>query len=158
MLSRKFSGWRVVAGEFEFEFADPKELADEILEFSVVGDQPGAERRIRMPFARVGKTLLLSYQGRVFTVAPQAVGRRMAKRAAGALTAPMMGVVSAVLVEEGTRVKAHDPIMVIEAMKVMATIEAPFAGTVTALHFQKGDVVPHGEVVADIDSGKDGTE
>jgi 3-methylcrotonyl-CoA carboxylase alpha subunit len=44
----------------------------------------------------------------------------------------------------GQTVAAGETLMVIEAMKMEHTISAPYAGTVQALHFARGDRVPEG--------------
>jgi len=58
------------------------------------------------------------------------------------LTAPMPGTVVKVQVTEGQTVAAHEPLMVLEAMKMEHVIEAPYAGVVQAILFQQGDMVP----------------
>ncbi len=52
------------------------------------------------------------------------------KRSSGALIAPMSGIVVEVKVTVGQTVEAAQPLVVVEAMKVYATVEAPFAGHV----------------------------
>ncbi len=68
-------------------------------------------------------------------------GATGAKSDAG-LTAPMPGTVVKVQVTEGQTVAAHQPLMVLEAMKMEHVIEAPYAGVVQAILFQPGDMVP----------------
>jgi 3-methylcrotonyl-CoA carboxylase alpha subunit len=65
-----------------------------------------------------------------------------ATAASGGLTTPLPGVVVSVAVAVGHRVAAGDVLMVIEAMKMEHTITAPYAGTVQAIHFARGDRVP----------------
>lgn len=69
----------------------------------------------------------------------------------GDLTAPMVGVVAEILATEGEEVAAYQTLLVIEAMKVMAPVEAPFAGRVTRLHVARGDRVNHGALLATIE-------
>ncbi|MDQ2740712.1 MAG: acetyl-CoA carboxylase biotin carboxylase subunit [Chloroflexota bacterium] len=64
-----------------------------------------------------------------------------AKSDAG-LTAPMPGTVVKVQVTEGQTVAAHEPLMVLEAMKMEHVVEAPYAGVIKAILFQQGDMVP----------------
>jgi biotin carboxyl carrier protein len=77
---------------------------------------------------------------------------RHATRAEGAavLTAPMPGRVVAVRRRAGEAVAAHEPVVVLEAMKMEHTISAPLAGTVTALHVEAGDQVQRGDVLAEV--------
>lgn len=64
---------------------------------------------------------------------------------AGALTAPMPGKVVQVMVEDGATVEKGQPLVILEAMKMEHTIAAPANGTVTAVHFQAGDLVGDGD-------------
>jgi acetyl-CoA carboxylase biotin carboxyl carrier protein len=48
-------------------------------------------------------------------------------------------------VEVGSKVKAGDPILIIEAMKTMNQIPAPHAGTVTQILIEDGQPVEFGE-------------
>ena len=68
----------------------------------------------------------------------------------GGLTTPLPGVVVAVAVTAGQAVSAGDVLMVIEAMKMEHTITAPYAGTVEALHFARGDRVPEGSALLEL--------
>ena len=81
--------------------------------------------------------LWLSWQGRSFALTPAQGHTRKAAQKSGSLSAPMTGVVAEVLVELGQEVQAYQPLVTVEAMKVLATLEAPFAGTVTAIYFSK---------------------
>jgi 3-methylcrotonyl-CoA carboxylase alpha subunit len=73
-----------------------------------------------------------------------------ASAAAGGLTTPLPGVVVAVPVAVGQSVAAGAPLMVIEAMKMEHTIGAPYAGTVQAIHFKRGDRVPEGSALLEL--------
>ena len=52
---------------------------------------------------------------------------------------------AATFVEVGSKVKAGDPLLIIEAMKTMNQIPAPRAGTVTAIMIENGQPVEFGE-------------
>ncbi|HVH84598.1 MAG TPA: biotin carboxylase N-terminal domain-containing protein [Steroidobacteraceae bacterium] len=65
-----------------------------------------------------------------------------ASASTGGLTTPLPGVVVSVPVSVGQKVAAGEVLMVIEAMKMEHTITAPYAGTVQAIHFKRGDRVP----------------
>ena len=67
--------------------------------------------------------------------------------AEGSLLAPMPGTVVAVPVEEGAAVRAGDPVVVLEAMKMQHTIKAPADGVVTDLA-AAGTQVAAGDVLA----------
>ncbi|MBC9732519.1 acetyl/propionyl/methylcrotonyl-CoA carboxylase subunit alpha [Nocardioides marmotae] len=68
--------------------------------------------------------------------------------ASGSLLAPMPGTVVRVAVEQGQQVRAGDPVLVLEAMKMQHTVAAPTAGTVTELPVTTGQQVAAGEVLA----------
>ena len=58
--------------------------------------------------------------------------------------APMHGTVAALLVQPGTPVRAGDPVIVIEAMKMEHTLRAPTDGVVERFHVAPGDLVDRG--------------
>jgi 3-methylcrotonyl-CoA carboxylase alpha subunit len=62
-------------------------------------------------------------------------------------TAPLNGVISAVMVAKGDKVAAGDPLLVLEAMKMEYTITAPVAATVDDVFYQHGDQVQHGSIL-----------
>ena len=64
---------------------------------------------------------------------------------------PMEGAVIGLTLAEGQRVTLGDTLLVISAMKMETTVQAPCSGTVTALQaIQEGDQVGAGQVVATI--------
>jgi pyruvate carboxylase subunit B len=92
------------------------------------------------------------------TEAGQVDSRRAAKtsrrpRASreGHVTTSMPGAIVEVLVKAGDRVKAGDPILVIEAMKMENEIPAPVAGTVKVVHVAKGESVNPDEALVEIE-------
>ncbi|MCG6221152.1 acetyl-CoA carboxylase biotin carboxyl carrier protein subunit, partial [Vibrio diabolicus] len=62
-------------------------------------------------------------------------------------TAPLNGVISAVMVNKRDKVAAGDPLLVLEAMKMEYTITAPVAATVDEVFYQHGDQVQHGSIL-----------
>jgi len=68
----------------------------------------------------------------------------------GHVTTSMPGTIVEVLVNVGAVVKAGDPVLVAEAMKMETEIQAPIAGTVTAIHVAKGDSVNPDETLVEI--------
>ncbi|MBZ0148955.1 MAG: acetyl-CoA carboxylase, biotin carboxyl carrier protein, partial [Pseudorhodoplanes sp.] len=73
---------------------------------------------------------------------------------AGAVTSPMVGTAylapqpgAKAFVEVGTRVKAGDTLLIIEAMKTMNQIPAPRSGIVTQILVEDGQPVEFGEVM-----------
>lgn len=70
-------------------------------------------------------------------------------------TAPLNGVISAVMVNKGDEVAAGDPLLVLEAMKMEYTITAPVAATVDEVFYQHGDQVQHGSILLHLISAPD---
>lgn len=78
-----------------------------------------------------------------------ASGRRQAS-APGHVTTSMPGNIVEVLVTEGDQVKAGQPVMITEAMKMETEVQAPVGGRVAAVYVAKGDRVTPGEVLIEI--------
>jgi len=68
----------------------------------------------------------------------------------GAASSPMPGQVLKILVREGQRVAAGDPLLILEAMKMEQTIRAASDGTVQALHVTPGRIVSPGDLLVQI--------
>lgn len=77
-------------------------------------------------------------------------GRRPKPSEPGHVATSMPGNIVDVLVKEGDRVQAGQPVLVTEAMKMETEIQAPIAGTVTAVFVSKGDAVNPDEVLLEI--------
>jgi propionyl-CoA carboxylase alpha chain len=71
--------------------------------------------------------------------------------AAGSLLAPMPGTVVRIAVAPGDHVGAHDPIVVLEAMKMEHAVRAPAAGVVTGVNVRVGQAVDTGTELARVD-------
>ncbi len=61
--------------------------------------------------------------------------------APGDVTTSMPGTIVEVLVHEGDRVEAGDPVLITEAMKMETEIQAPISGTIERINVNKGDNV-----------------
>ena len=68
----------------------------------------------------------------------------------GSLSAPMPGTILDVMVKTGQRVREGQTLLVMEAMKMEHRIQAPRAGEVTSVYFQKGDRVDMGANLVEI--------
>ena len=82
--------------------------------------------------------------GAVPETAPAATG------AGKPVTSPLPGVIVEISVKVGDAVKAGQQVAVLEAMKMENAIEADHAGTVTAIHVNKGDSVLEGVPIVTI--------
>lgn len=67
------------------------------------------------------------------------------KKDAGAIKAPIPGVVMNVHVVEGTAVEANQVLVVLESMKMLMEFRAPFAGAVEKVAVAKGQSVEKGD-------------
>ena len=87
------------------------------------------------------------------TPAPAPAAAPAAPAASGAgkpVTSPLPGVIVEISVKVGDSVKAGQQVAVLEAMKMENAIEADHAGTVTAVHVNKGDSVLEGVPIVTI--------
>ena len=67
------------------------------------------------------------------------------------VVAPMPGTVIRVLVAPGEQVRARDPLVIVEAMKMEMPLTAPRAGRVRAVHAAEGDAVARGAVLVELE-------
>ncbi|MGE5435316.1 MAG: acetyl/propionyl/methylcrotonyl-CoA carboxylase subunit alpha [Candidatus Doudnabacteria bacterium] len=67
------------------------------------------------------------------------------------LTAPMPGTVIRVVVAEGDRVEARQPLVVLEAMKMETPVVAPYEAVVRTIHVAEGDRVTGGTVLVELE-------
>jgi biotin carboxyl carrier protein len=70
---------------------------------------------------------------------------------ANSLVSPMPGKIFKVLVTEGQTVKAGEPLLIMEAMKMEHTIKAHKEGTVSQLKYKEGDQVTGGVLLVEIE-------
>ncbi|WP_353100443.1 acetyl/propionyl/methylcrotonyl-CoA carboxylase subunit alpha [Stenotrophomonas lactitubi] len=140
-------GWRVQCDD-----AAPKQ---------VVGHADGHtllvqldDRRWRLQLQRDGDQLYLfgSDGQHRFTLHDPVGESEQASADAGSLLAPMPGRIVATLVAAGTQVKRGTPLVVLEAMKMEHTLQAPADGTVKGYRAKAGDQVGDGAVLVDFEA------
>jgi 3-methylcrotonyl-CoA carboxylase alpha subunit len=111
-------------------------------------------------FAVDGRNVMVSLETSTWTLqrpAPPDVDRAGTEATDRAsLTTPMPGTVVKVLVEEGDEVEEGQTLLVLEAMKMEQSVEAPHAGTVRSLPFGEGDPIPGGAVLAELEEKEEG--
>lgn len=145
-------GWRVRLPDGTEHHLLAARLPDDVMQFTLQEANANVSRTLRAPFARTERGVEITVAGETYLFTPTTGQKAPRKRAAssGALIAPMVGVVAEVLVAEGQHVEAYQPLVVLEAMKVMATVEAPFSGIVDRLYVHKGEQVAHAAALVDI--------
>jgi len=101
--------------------------------------------------------IVVSWQGKIYALETRQVQRDATDSASrqgiqdAALTAPMPATVVKIAVQNGDKVEAQQPLVVLEAMKTEHVIYAPRGGTAQVL-FAVGDLVPAGAAVARIET------
>jgi acetyl/propionyl-CoA carboxylase alpha subunit len=69
-----------------------------------------------------------------------------------AVTAPMPGTVIGVGVQPGDVVRARQPLVILEAMKMEVPVASPFDATVKAVHVAPGDLVTGGALLVELEA------
>lgn len=82
--------------------------------------------------------------------APAAAPAAQANGKSTDIVSPLPGVIISINVAVGDKVAAGQTVAVLEAMKMENSIEAESAGTVQAIHVQKGDSVLEGAKIVTI--------
>jgi 3-methylcrotonyl-CoA carboxylase alpha subunit len=143
LLELTFAGGAAVSAAVDGEPA--RALRALRAEGAAISAQIG-EHRLRAHVHLAGNRVYLWLEGvkHELTVDDPRTREFSASAATGGLTTPLPGAVVSVPVQLGESVAAGDVLMVIEAMKMEHTITAPYAGTVTAIHFRPGERVPEG--------------
>jgi len=169
VLGRLPSGWRNVAGqpqvkryaagevehEVRYRLGRSGLVVEGIAEVRLVDASPtmvtleigGMLRRFDVA-VHPGLSCVDSPLGSVALVPVERFADPAAQVAAGSLLAPMPGTVVRVVVEQGDRVSAGQPMLWLEAMKMQHQINAPADGIVTELGVGAGDQVEVGRVLA----------
>ncbi len=84
-------------------------------------------------------------------VAAASSDHRGARREQSRVVAPMPGTVIRLLVGEGDSVRARQPLVVLEAMKMETPLTSPYDATVRAVHVAEGDRVAGGAVLVELE-------
>jgi biotin carboxyl carrier protein len=121
-------------------------------------------RRITRPEEKNAQTYEIFIDGQRFEVAAEDERTRvLAGLIAGTVRsgevtiyAPMPGLVVGVLLEVGAEVKAGQPVIVLEAMKMENDLTAPLQGRIKKIAVQKGQTVDQGAALVVIDGNTEG--
>jgi geranyl-CoA carboxylase alpha subunit len=106
-------------------------------------------------FFRDGDRLYILHEGLTLAVRDLTLAAPAATAATGSdgkVRAAMNGRVVAVLVEQGERVAAGQPVMTLEAMKMQHVHAAPISGTILAIDIAEGEQVTTGKIVVEIEA------
>jgi 3-methylcrotonyl-CoA carboxylase alpha subunit len=150
LVQARGNAWQVQVGERRFSFA--ARLDGERLEVEHAG-RSASHRFLRVQDAGAERVWLYGPQGthtwtRVDRVRHALAGGDAAGGDAGnSLRAPMPGLVTSVPVSVGASVRAGDPLVMLEAMKMLHTLAAPADGRVAELRCREGDSVRGGDVL-----------
>jgi geranyl-CoA carboxylase alpha subunit len=145
---RERDGGYVTSDGAEHRF-EIDELGDEVIRFRHNGTMRSARfirDRDRLYFLNRG----LPRAVRDLTLAPPQAAALSGGD--GKVRAAMNGRVVAVLVEQGDRVAAGQPVMTLEAMKMEHVHTAGIAGTVAAIDVVEGEQVTTGKIVVEIEA------
>jgi acetyl/propionyl-CoA carboxylase alpha subunit len=84
-------------------------------------------------------------------IAASAADQSAAGGEGSAVVAPMPGTVIKVLVDVGDSVRARQPLVVLEAMKMETPLASPYDATVRAVHIAEGDRVASGALLVELE-------
>jgi acetyl-CoA carboxylase biotin carboxyl carrier protein len=93
----------------------------------------------------------LAYQRLRERHAPESTGPATAV----SLSASIPSVVSQILVQEDDLVQAGDKLILLESMKMIMPVQAPYAGRVARIHCQTGDAVQPGVQLIEVEAGQE---
>jgi 3-methylcrotonyl-CoA carboxylase alpha subunit len=156
-ISRVADRWQIAAGTTTSVVGLIAERPSQlVLEFD--------DARIeRFALARDGADRLVGWRGQSFRLARAAAlsvdtlgGRAGGPGGHASLAAPMPGTVIKVLATEGQAVAAHQPLVILEAMKMEHVVAAPYDGVVRRLLCAPGALVARGAALVELDEGVSG--
>ncbi len=104
------------------------------------------DRIVRIPVLLERNAITVSYRGRVYRFERESAGQSGAHHHAsdGVMTSPMPCLVTKVCVKPGETVAKGQELLVLEAMKMVQSITAPFAGRVAKVNVTEGSMIQEG--------------
>jgi 3-methylcrotonyl-CoA carboxylase alpha subunit len=147
-VTRQGDRLHLTSGDFS---ADVRVLYQDAGEMLIEFTRPdGMRQRLRLAGARHGDKRQLWVDGRILT------GERVRRRAGGkvelgSLVSSIPAVVSQILVRPGDAVSAGDKLILLESMKMVIPIQAPYDGRVGKILCAAGESVPAGVPLVEIE-------
>src|SRR5579862_2332515 len=110
------------------------------------------DRRYHVSGTKRGNSILVAAaaMSAEYQVVETRRGSRHGGLASPTIDAPMPGTVLKILVTEGARVEAGDPLIVLEAMKTETTLSAESAAIIKRIHVQVGQRIEHGATLIEL--------
>jgi 3-methylcrotonyl-CoA carboxylase alpha subunit len=163
-VSAESDGWRVITGEDTLKAAIIAQQTNMLTietGSAVSGGLPSSAHRPssaieRFWLAHDGSARLIGWRGRHYRLERagplnvDALGDVGGRAGHASLAAPMPGTLIKVLVEEGQEVAAHQPLLVLEAMKMEHVVAAPYDGVVRRLLYAPGALVAKGAMLVEL--------
>ena len=130
-----------------------------------------SENQIYMEVEGIGRNIyladngdgkLININGTTYLVqdadalAQNSTRKRSSKELPQEITPPMPSVVERIMVAEGDLVEKGQSVIVVSAMKMEATLQAPFKGKVLKINVAEGDKVMPGQILVDIERQEEG--
>jgi 3-methylcrotonyl-CoA carboxylase alpha subunit len=152
------SAWFVatVSERFEVVLADVGAGLVHVRPSDAPAEPPGAPRRCRV--SRLVDGLSIDLDGQTHRLRRAAPPSELASRESGGaagratLAAPLPGRVVKIAVAVGDEVRARQPLVIVEAMKIETAVSAPRDGVVAAIRCTVGDAVSGGQVLVELAS------
>ncbi len=148
-IARQRDGGYVASGDGREHTFEIDELGCDSIRFRTGGLAESAR------FYRDGDDLHILHRGITISIRDLTLAAPAATAATGSdgkVRAAMNGRVVAVLVKQGERVVAGQPVMTLEAMKMEHVHSAPIAGTISAIDVAEGEQVTTGKIVVEIEA------
>lgn len=157
VLTEQHQGWQIRCGQSTLLVRLVGTAGSSPLTLAFA-EADGSERIERMTVAATPWAWQINWRNEDYLLerAPSldiaALGSSAQRTGHAGLTAPMPGVLTRVLVSIGQHVAAHQPLAVLEAMKMEHTISTPSAGVVRQLPFAPGTRVAGGVLLVELES------
>ncbi len=109
---------------------------------------------VETPMRRVSKTPVIKRRHEVMNVAevPDRTSAPGSVMTGGEILSPLPGLILKLLVKEGDKVSAGQPVAIMEAMKMENEIESPITGTVQEIVASEGDTILENAIIMKIGS------